>query len=319
MIERQKILGLLALLIAAVIGGAITPPFVRVGVMGIPPLLFTFLRTGLTVLLLSPIIGKTLAQTESRTRWKILLTMGITVGINMALFSVGISHTTIVASQLLYGLLPVTVPIAGYLVLREKISKYKLFGILCGLSGLAFLVIGSGSADQKLALGTTYGNVLIFIGVITYTAYIIFSKRLSQTFSPVGVAALASLGTTLFFVPLILLEGKIGTLASVSWQSWGALVATVISSLIFSVCFQFGLSRVSATTAAMSILLAPLFGALSGSFFFQETITLALVISSSLVIMGVLLSVLGERISWQGRLTRIQTKVLGLVWNKIET
>ena len=58
------------------------------------------------------------------------------------------------------------------------------------------------------------------------------------------------------------------------------------------------MQRVSSMTVSLSVLLAPEFAALIGWLFFKERITLTLVLSIILVLAGVLISVMGEKVSW---------------------
>ncbi|HYD35485.1 MAG TPA: DMT family transporter [Vitreimonas sp.] len=300
-----KYQGALALVLSAALGGALTPALIRVGVEAIHPLVFNLGRGVSTLLIFMVILGpqfKTLFTPQLRV---IVLLFGATIGGNILLFSLGIPYTTLVASQLLYALLPITVPMLSYVVSGETVSRRKVTGGVIAMAGLALLIVLSRRGGSELSLGTLYGNSLIFLAVFCYTAYLVYSKKVVAGFSPLILGAASYLGVTLFYLPLAigyiaLQQPQIIISSALMWAVGGlALVSFLQTTLI-----QIGLKRVSSMTAAVISLLGPEFAAVVGWVFFREQLTAALLISMSLVMLGVLISVTSEQESWWARAKR---------------
>lgn len=297
--RSTKVRALMALIIAAFIGGAVTPGLVRIGSSALGPFTFNFFRTAVTLLCLLPVLLNKRQLWQKAAFHKVVLIAGLGVGFNTTFFALGIPKTTIVASQLLYGLLPLTASLAAFLLIGEKVSRLKAIAIGLGLIGMSFLLLFSRSETQRLALGTLEGNTLILIAVMSHTLYVVLSKNFSQEFSALELTLATYLGLFAFSFLLALIPLTRGfSLDVVSPSVIGSVLISGISSIFFMLLFQYGIQKLSTSTTAITVLLAPQFGALSGALFFQETITPALVASMILVSLAISLSFLGERLSF---------------------
>jgi drug/metabolite transporter (DMT)-like permease len=299
MSEKQQ--GVIALIIAAFIGGAVTPTLARIGVADFNPILFVFLRSFIAVLFLVPILYKERKTFHSKNFLQFLALGGVFVGMNLGLFSVGITHTTVVASQLLYALLPISVPLAAYFLTKERLNSKKALGACIGLLGVFLLIFFSRSAEQRLSLGSFQGNSIIFAAVIFYTFFMVLSKPLAKKYSALFASGITYLGISLFFLPFTLYQVLSGQATKEIFAahpiSWIVVLVLGFSGIVFMFFLQYGIKQLSSTTTAISVLLAPEFGALAGWLVFGEKVSFILFISLVLVIVGVLVSLTGEQVS----------------------
>lgn len=314
--NRDKLVGLLALVLASFIGGAITPPLVKVGVSHLTPALFIFLRMAATSVIFIPLFWKYRDTFLDKTFYPFWTLLSVVSGLNFLFFGIGIGQTTVVASQLLYALLPISVPVAAYFMIKERITRFKVIGSGLGLMGLGILLFFSQSTAQRLALGTWQGNAWIFLAVLSYTIYLVISKKSNVNLSPYFIAGLTYLGSAIFLIPLALWDTM--TMPQVIWNSslLLAIAGVAVSSALFLCLLQFGLSRVSATTMAITALLSPVFGALGGAVVFGEKVSSLLGISLIFIVAGVLTSVFGERRGWREYGWNLRDQVAGFIWKK---
>lgn len=296
--NKDKLIGLVALLGVGLFGGAVSPSLVKIGLQDISPFLFNFLRAVISVLILLPVLYQQRAYFRQANVWLLGVLAGLGLGSNVLLFAMGITKTTIVASQLIFSFLPVIVPVLAYLLIKEKYNSYKALGTLISFLGIVVLLINSTSASQTASLGTLGGNGYIFLGMLSYATYIAISKKYAPAFSPWFLSALSSLFMALFFVPFTLYELYSHTLVlplSLTHPSVLAAIGGAFSSVIFLWLLQVTISKLSSATVAMGGMISPQFGALAGVIIFQEKISLLLFVSMILVFSGVIFSILGEK------------------------
>ena len=300
----EKLKGVIALTTATFFGGAILPSIIRTGVSTIDPLIFTFFRTSLSAIILLTIIRNQLPQISKNYRRYLPATflLGLTLAGNLTLFAQGVSYTTLIVSQLMYTILPITTGIVSFFWLKEKMPAQKILGALIAIFGVSILVIFSGQSSQRLSLGTLNGNLLILSAVLCYTMYFIFSKKYSRLYDPLLISALSATGATIVSLPLALIYMTRFNFSQVSLESWTSAVAIGIVSTIFYFLVQYGIKRLSTVSGATITQLSPEFAALTGVFFYHEKISLMLILSLILVSGGAFLSVQTEQQSWWQKL-----------------
>ncbi len=297
--NKNKILGLVGLVGAAFMGGAIMPSLVRLGTSFLHPFLFNWLRIFLGLIIILIFFRKKYRAKLVFTKKYLIfsLFLGIGLGLNITLFSIAIQHTTLIASQLIYVLVPIVTSFLAYLFLKEKITLKKIWGMLIALIGVLILLIFSRSPKEVTSLGTFYGNFLIFIAVFSYSFYLVFSKKLTAIFSIVEMILLTNTSLSILFFPLAIYGFYQQGFSQINLKSLAVIVAVVISALAFMALSQMAIKHLSAGTASLGSLLSPEFAALTGIAIYNEKISLLLLISMILSIGGVLISITAEKIT----------------------
>lgn len=305
-LTSHNIIGLMAILGSVIVGAAVNPVLARVGTVTIPVLIFVLLRQFVTVLMFSPTYWKYRSKLFTRKILKHAFWLSLLFGLNVTFFTLGINQTTLVASQLLYALLPITVSITAFFFLGEKLSFTKLLGIGLGFSGVILLVLNSLDQTQANVLGTFQGNATIFVAVLSYTAYLTYSKKYSAEIETDIRAGLSYFLLPVMFFPIAMYQimAQSFQFSSVSFSSWIAVVGIGISSLVFMSLIQIGMSKLSATTVSFSTLLAPEIGALAGFMFYQEQLSWTLGLSLVLVLSGLFVHLsANQQNTWIDRVT----------------
>jgi drug/metabolite transporter (DMT)-like permease len=310
----EKYKGLIALMVANFIGGAILPSLIRTGVSSIHPIVFNFLRVGLSSIICLFLIRSHLKQLQQQwqTSLKIMFLLGLTLAGNILLFSIGVSKTTLIVSQLMYTILPITTGLVGFIWLKEKLPPQKILGAVVAMVGVITLIIFSQHQSQQLSLGSLTGNVIILAAVGCYTLFFIFSKKFSQHYTPLVLSTLSAAGSTLFFapfaVPMLFRTG----ISHISTNSWLSALAISVMATIFGFLVQYGIKRLSTVTGAIITQLSPEFAALIGVLIYHEQISAVLILSLILVTSGVMLSLNTEQISVKEKFTHFINR-LGLI------
>src|SRR5581483_1412911 len=280
--------GILALLVAGVIGGQ-TPLFLKFGLKDFPPLLFTCLRFLIATIVLLPIF---LSRKEKLKKpdVKQLSFYSLFFAGNAAIFSIAVQYTTVIMSQILYTTVPLVVAVLSYFILGEKFTKYKIIGLIIAICGIGILIQNSASKNEVLSFGTPIGNILTLTAVLSWSAYMVLSKKLTKKYTPVTTSFVSYVITflvLLFFIPF---EQRVRpfTISQVTLSGILALLAVgIISSALGFFLIQFTIKKTSAFTASFFQYLGPLSGALTAIPFLGEKLTGGLLISGGLVVIGV--------------------------------
>lgn len=302
--NKNKLFGLLGLLGAAFVGGAILPSVIRLGTTLVHPFLLNWFRIFIGfVLILILFKGQyRLKLIFDRKYLPLCLMLGLGLGLNTTMFSFGVSHTTLIASQLIYVFTPIAASLMAYFLLKEKVTSKKILGMTIAFLGVLILLIFSRSPEEKLSLGTFYGNLLIFIGMFGYSSYLVFSKKLTSVFSIVEMVVITNLFLSILLLPFagyaIYQQGW----AQINLHSFSVMALVAISALTFMGFSQISIKYLSTSNASLGSLLSPEFAALAGIVIYDEKLSLILLISMVLSIGGTMLSVMAEKITFLDRM-----------------
>jgi drug/metabolite transporter (DMT)-like permease len=103
------------------------------------------------------------------------------VALNMLTFFKGLSYTSPISAAVIMVTTPMIVLVLSSILIREKIQKRKVFGILLGAMGTVLLIVygkSIGSATQA-----SLGNFLVFVNAVSYGFYLIIVKKLMDKYN----------------------------------------------------------------------------------------------------------------------------------------
>ena len=93
---------------------------------------------------------------------RIILAAFSGVALNMLTFFKGLSYTSPISAAVLMVTTPIIVLLLSAPIIKEKMQNQKVFGILLGLFGTAFLIL-YGNKTNHSATNESLGNLLVFI------------------------------------------------------------------------------------------------------------------------------------------------------------
>jgi drug/metabolite transporter (DMT)-like permease len=153
---------------------------------------------------------------------------------------------------------PIIVLVLSAIIIKERMRKRKVLGIVLGLVGTAFLILYGKSIGS--ATNASLGNFLVFVNAVSYGFYLIIVKKLMEKYS------------AFTFVKWIYLFGFLMVLPF-GWSQFEAVDWSVVSTAIywkigFVVFFStfltyllnlLSMKELKPTTVAVFIYLQPLF------------------------------------------------------------
>jgi drug/metabolite transporter (DMT)-like permease len=170
-----------------------------------------------------------------------------------------------------------------------KLNGMLLTGILLGLAGVGFLVMGTGTHG---AHGPTLGAIMVLVGALAWSIGIIYSRRSKLSGSPLLLSALSLLSGAVMLLTVGTLAGEAKgfSIAQVTPRSWAALAYLIIfGSVIAFTAYNWLLEHFSPTLVATHTYVNPIVAVLLGWAYGGEQITLQVGIATAMVVGAVVL------------------------------
>ncbi len=225
---------------------------------------------------------------ERRDFPKLVIAAFFGVALNMLTFFKGLQFTTPINGSVIMVTTPIIVLILSSLILREKITRIKIFGILAGLSGALILSLFNFSTNSRDHV--LLGNLLILVNAGSYSYYLILIKKLTAQYHPFSFIKWLFLFGSLFVLPFGFRE-----LSMVDWSSFTPYIW--FSTLFVVVCATFAtyllnpiaLQKLSATTVSTFVYIQPVFAGIFAVIMGSDSLSTIKIIATLLIFLGVYL------------------------------
>lgn len=254
-----------------------------------PPLTLGACRFILATILLAAVVGvrKQLAQPK-RGDLKLLALSGF-LGITMyfAMENIGVSLTSASNAALICASYPAITILLERVIYGIKFTRMKALGVAMAIFGVYLIA----SQDGGNLEGSKFiGNIILFVTGFVWAFYNFVTRKVVNTYPALTVSFYQTLFGTIAFIPLALVEYK-------DWRmpTPGSFAVLMYLGILCSVAaymlYNYGLRRLSASTAVTLINLVPVFGVLLSVLILGETVRKEQLIGGAIVIAGVILSV----------------------------
>lgn len=210
------------------------------------------------------------------------------VAFNMLTFFKGLSLTSPISASVIMVSTPMIVLVLSAIIMKERMKKRMLFGIVLGLIGTASLILYGKSIGDTSQSGL--GNFLVLVNAISYGFYLIIVKKLMNKYN------------AFTFVKWIYLFGFIMVLpfgwsqfTAVDWIIvptdiyWKIGFVVVISTFLTYLLNLLSMKELKPTTVAVFIYLQPLFATVFAISLGKDTLSLVKIGSALLIFTGVYL------------------------------
>lgn len=287
--NKQKIsinLAIIAVLLATITGGG-NPVFVKIALKEIPVFTFNFLRFFISLLLILPLFFRERPKI-TKDVYKLVLLSLLPV-INITLFAFGVRLTTATTGQMIYAAVPIVAGVLSYLFLNERLGFNKIVGILLGFFGTMAIVLLPILEKPSVIKGNLLGNIIIFIAMLSWAAYTVFSKKFHKKYSPIYLNTFFILTATVIeFFPAI----SDFSSNNIWWQHisvnaiFSVFYVSAMGTVATYIFYQYAIKHGTPIIASMSLYVQPIATFTFASIILGERLTIGLVIGSALVLLG---------------------------------
>ncbi|MBD0830956.1 DMT family transporter [Aestuariibaculum sediminum] len=151
----------------------------------IGPTAFVFLRLAFCVLLFWGIKFLFIKEKVAPKDILRLAVCGLFGGAaNQLFFFHGINLTSPIDASIIMTITPVIVLMFSYFILKERITKNKILGIILGGSGAVFLIL---YGNKALGTSSVLGNLFVLINALSYGFYLVLAKTLMHKYHAITV------------------------------------------------------------------------------------------------------------------------------------
>jgi len=178
--------------------------------------------------------------------------------------------------------------ILSAILMKERLQKSKVIGIILGLMGTAFLILYGKSIGD--ATNGSLGNFLVFANAVSYGFYLIIVKKLMDKYN-----AFTFVKWIYLFGFLIVLPFGWSQFMAFNWSMvpitimWKIGFVVVFSTFITYLLNLLSMKELKPTTVAVFIYLQPLFAAIIAVGLGKDHLTWIKVSAAVLIFIGVYL------------------------------
>jgi drug/metabolite transporter (DMT)-like permease len=208
------------------------------------------------------------------------------VAFNMLTFFKGLSLTSPISASVIMVTTPMIVLVLSAIIMKERMQKRMVTGIILGLVGTAFLILYGRSIGTATNAGL--GNILVFVNAVSYGFYLITVKKLMDKYN-----AFSFVKWIYLFGFLMVLPFGWSQFEAVNWAVvpmhiyWKIGFVVVISTFITYLLNLLTMKELKPTTVAVFIYLQPFFATVFAIGLGKDDLSLVKIISAILIFVGV--------------------------------
>ena len=210
------------------------------------------------------------------------------VAFNMLTFFKGLSLTSPISAAVIMVSTPMIVLTLSALIMKERMQKRMVFGIILGLIGTAFLILYGKSIGSATNAGL--GNFLVLVNAISYGFYLIIVKKLMDKYN-----AFTFVKWIYLFGFIMVLPFGLSQFQTVNWAlvpmdiCWKIGFVVVFSTFLTYLLNLLSMKELKPTTVAVFIYLQPLFATIFAISLGKDELSLVKIGSAVLIFVGVYL------------------------------
>ncbi len=197
-------------------------------------------------------------------------------------------YTSASQAGMITSLMPLITAMAAGYFLKEIISKQLIFGSLIAMIGAVWLSVQATTSVS--APNPMLGNFLELCAMFCGAGYTIVARYLTEKYSALFITAIQAFIGAVFFFPFFLYENITRemnfTFEAMSWVLYLGVVVTLGGYGLYN----FALTKIEASKAAMFINLIPVFTLILAFLILGEQLSSQGLIASATILIGVALS-----------------------------
>jgi drug/metabolite transporter (DMT)-like permease len=207
----------------------------------------------------------------------------------------GLKRISPTIASVMIATIPLFAPFSAYFILKEKISKANIAGIIVSFAGIVSIVtVGS---DQATATDTA-GVLLIALAVTSAIFYATVLKKLSAHYNGVTLVTYQNIIGFFYFLPLFLgIEAP--HLHEIVWRTDSIvcmLLLALFASFIAFVLFAEAVRRIGVARSNVFCNLLPVLTAIFSALILHEVLPSQQIIGMVVVIAGLFVSQLNKKV-----------------------
>jgi len=215
-----------------------------------------------------------------------LLLAGSIITAHFLIQITGLKYTTATNTGWLIAVCPLAMAALAFLILKERLSRRFIWGIVIATSGIVVLI--SGGNVTELDWLSAVGDWLILLSAFTWALFTICVRDLTRAHNPLVITTAVFLPTAIVIPAVMFFTTDWNAILSMPLESWLALLFLgVLGSGIAHWFWQIGVAKLGAAKAGMYLYLEPLAATALAVPYLGESFGWATAVGGALVLAGV--------------------------------
>ena len=254
------------------------------------PLTTTLLRYFIALLFLSSLLlhykGSALKLRKRDIVPALLLGLFGIVGYHYFFF-LSLRYTEVANTAIINALSPVLTSVAAAIVIKERLSRGNYAGVLVAFLGVLIL-LSRGDIDTILAFRFNKGDLLMLLSVGCWVVYALLIRTMLDRYSGFTLTFYATLFGVLMLLFLAPQEAPLGEIQKISRASLLSVIYMgICGSGLGYLLYNLSIREIGPTrTSSFVYSVIPLIVAVLALLFFQQPITLIMIASMVLILVG---------------------------------
>lgn len=263
----------------------------KVALESIPTFTLVFARFSLAALIFLLLRqGRKWPSFSRKDHVKMVLLALFEPGLYFIFETIGLQHTSAPKTALIIATIPVVVLVLSALMLGERAGGASITGIILSFGGIVLLVVGDPEFGWTLE-GSLLGDLLIGGAVISASLYMIFARDLGRSYSSLEITFVQIVYGAVFFCLPFVWEAPALAWSSITLRSSLAVIyLTVFATVGAFLCYNFALSQVPVSRAAVFVNGIPVVTAIGAWVLLDERLTAIQAGGGALVLVAVFLT-----------------------------
>ena len=210
------------------------------------------------------------------------------VAVNQLFFFEGLNLTSPINASIIMTTNPIIVLVISFIFLKDKITGYKLFGVLLGIFGAWNLILNSN--NMSFSSGSGLGDIFVLINATSYGLYLVLVKPLMSKYNPITILFIVFSFGLIFVFPFGYNELSLVDWTEIPNNIWFEIGFVVLFTTFFAYLLNaFALKNVSPNTVSIYIYLQPVLASFFAIYWGSDELKQDKIIAALLIFAGVYL------------------------------
>lgn len=212
------------------------------------------------------------------------------VACNQLCFIFGLNLTYPINSAIIMTSNPIMVTVFTLIVLKERVTIFKVGGIAMGISGAFILMLMSGK-KFGFESNTSLGDLLTLINSTSWAVFVVSAKPYMEKYQTVTVMKWIFLFGLFLVMPFGFNDLRHTDFSGFTSHAWFALFFVVVATTFLAYLMNtYALKALSPSTVSAYIYMQPFLATFFALIFGKDSLTLYKIIAGGLIIGGVYLA-----------------------------
>lgn len=199
-----------------------------------------------------------------------------------------LTYTSVSQAGMITSLMPIITAMGAGYFLKELVSRQLLFGSVVAMIGAIWLSV-QGSVTFG-APNPMLGNFLELCAMACGAAYTILARHLIEKYPALFITAIQAFAGAIFFFPFFIYEYMTRDIVFTQNSVISLVYLGVVVTLAGYGLYNYALTKIEASKAAMYINLIPIFTMILAFFILKEELSIEELIASVTILSGVIIS-----------------------------